>query len=157
MLPTSDWHPIFTVLAGIPIALITAWVTVRLALRRFQSETWFERRIEAYTRVIESLHCMKQITERQVRAERRGIEIPTDAESELVEAYCHALADLRRVTDLGALVFSADAIHLLEQLDKALNEASDEQSWWEHLDADAAAIKMCLISIRNVAKRELRA
>jgi hypothetical protein len=30
--------------SGLPIAVATAWVTVRLALRRFRSEHWWERK-----------------------------------------------------------------------------------------------------------------
>ena len=153
----SEWTPIFTVIAGIPVALFTSWVTVKFALRRFQSEKWFERRVEAYTRVIESLHHMKSTTERQIRAVERGVDIPEDTEKELVESYRKSLADLRRLTDMGALVFSSDAITVLERLNNDLEAATNEQSWWEHLDAEAGAILKCLSEIRAIAKRDLNA
>ena len=152
-----DWQPFATLLASIPIALLTSWVTVRFALRRFQSEKWFERRVDAYTKVVESLHYMKHCTERQIAAARRGYEMPKEIEEELVASYRKGLADLRRLTDMGALLFSAEAVAVLDTLNKELSEATDEQSWWENLDAESAAITKCLSALRPIAKRELNA
>ena len=36
-------------LSSIPVAIVTAWVTVWLALRRFRSERWWERKVDSYT------------------------------------------------------------------------------------------------------------
>jgi hypothetical protein len=157
MTAVADWHPLYTVIAGVPVALLTSWVTVKLAIGRYQSEKWFERRIDAYTRVIESLHHMKQMTQRQLRAEEEGIELDSESENELGAMYKRGLADLQRLTDMGALVFASDAIDVLDQLNKDLAAALNEHSWWEHLDAEAAAINKCLPRIREIAKRELRA
>lgn len=72
----SDWQPVVNLLVGVPVALLTSWLTVKFALRRFQSEKWFERRVDAYTKVIEALHFMKHCTERQLRAAERGADMP---------------------------------------------------------------------------------
>jgi len=68
----SYWQPLVNLLVGVPVALLTSWLTVKFAFRRFQSEKWFERRVDVYTKVIEALHFMKHCTERQRRAEERG-------------------------------------------------------------------------------------
>ena len=153
----SDWQPAANLLGGVLVALLTSWFTVKFALRRFQSEKWFERRVEAYTKVIEALHFMKNCTERQLRAEEHGTEIPKEIESELVSSYRKGLADLRRLTDMGALLFSSEAIEVLDTLNAELKAATDEQSWWEHLDAEGAAILKCLARLRPIAKRDLNA
>jgi hypothetical protein len=153
----SDWQPVLNLLGGVLMALLTSWFTVKFALRRFQSEKWFERRVEAYTKVIEALHLMKNYTERQLRAEERGTDIPKEIESELVSSYRKGLADLRRLTDMGALLFSSEAIEVLDTLNAELKAATDEQSWWEHLDAEGAAISKCLARLRPIAKRDLNA
>jgi len=153
----SDWQPVVNLLIGVPVALLTSWLTVKFALRRFQSEKWFERRVEAYTKVIEALHFMKRCAERQLRAEERGTDIPEEIENELVSSYRKGLADLRRLTDMGALLFSLDAVEILDTLYTELSAATDEQSWWEHLDAESAAISKCLVKLRPIAKRDLNA
>lgn len=153
----SDWQPLVNVLLGVPVALLTAWFTVKFALRRFQSEKWFERRVDAYTEVIEALHFMKHCTERQLRAAERGTDIPQEIEDELVASYRKGLADLRRLTDMGALLFSSEAIEILDTLNNELLAATDAPSWWEHLDAESAAISKCLAALRPIAKRDLNA
>jgi len=153
----SDWQPLVNILAGVPVALLTAWLTVKFALRRFQSEKWFERRVDAYTKVIEALHFMKHCTERQLRAAERGADLPKETEKELVNSYRKGLADLRRLTDMGALLFSPQAATVLDTLNSELKAATDEQSWWEHLDAESAAISKALSELRPIAKKDLNA
>lgn len=153
----SDWQPVVNLLLGVPVALLSSWLTVKFALRRFQSEKWFERRVDAYTKVIEALHFMKHCTERQLRAAERGTDMPKDIEDELIASYRKGLADLRRLTDMGALLFSSEAVTVLDTLNDELLAATDSQSWWEHLDAEAAAISKCLSALRPIAKRDLNA
>lgn len=153
----NSWQPLINLISGIPIAALSAWLAVRFALKRFQSEKWFERRLEAYTRVIEALHYMKHCTDRQLRAAQRGYEIPEQDEAELVSTYRKGLADIRRLTDMGALIFSAEAVAILEALNDDLAVTSDEQSGWENLEEEGAAIDKCLLEIRGIAKRDLNA
>ena len=154
----SDWQPVVNLLVGVSVALLTSWLTVKFALRRFQSEKWFERRFDAYTKVvIVALHFMKHCTEKQLRAAERGTDIPKEIENELVSSYRKGLADLQRLTDMGALLFSPAAVAVLDTLNAELLAATDEQSWWEHLDAEEAAISKCLAKLRPIAKRDLNA
>ena len=153
----ADFHPVYTLIASVPIALFTSWVTVRLSLRKFQSEKWFERKIDAYTKIIESLHHMKTVTARQLRAERRGADIPEEVERELIESYRSNLAELRRLADMGSLVFSTDAIGTLETFSRELESATPDGGWWEYYDVQSAAVNNCLESIRKIAKRDLNA
>src|SRR3990167_3419940 len=44
---------------GIIIAVISSWVTVQLSLRRFQKEKIWEKKFEAYIKIIEALHHVK--------------------------------------------------------------------------------------------------
>jgi hypothetical protein len=54
-------------------------------------------------------------------------------------------------------LFSSDAVAILDRLNKELLAAMDEQSWWEHLDAEQVAISKCLTELRPIAKRDLNA
>lgn len=58
---------------------------------------------------------------------------------------------------MGALLFSSDAIEVLDNLNAELKAATDEQSWWEHLEAEGAAISKCLARLRPIAKKDLNA
>ncbi len=157
-LNVNDWQPIINIAIGGLISLLTAWLTVKFALRRFQSEKWFERRVDAYTKVIEALHIMKQCTERQIRAVERNIEISSESETELISEFRRGLADLRRLADMGALIFSPQAIQVLDVLVDELNVPTSEiSSWWHRLDSERTALSKALIELRTVAKKDLSA
>jgi len=147
------WQPVANLFVGVVIA----WFTVKFALKRFYSEKWFERRLDAYTKIIEALHFMKHCTERQLRAAEQGTDLPEDVEKDLVASYRKGLADLRRYADMGALLLSSDATAILDRLIKELWDTTKEQSWWEHLDAEGVAISRCLSELRPIAKRDLNA
>lgn len=153
----SDWQPLVNLLAGIPLAVLTSWLTVKFSLGRFRSEKWFERRLDAYTKVIEALHFMNHCTDAEMRAEEEGYKIDEKAKAELHASYGKGRAELRRLTDMGALIFSPEAVALLDTLNSELRAASDEPSYWQHLDAEGAAITKCLSALRPIAKRDLDA
>jgi hypothetical protein len=46
---------------GIVVAITTSLIAVKLALRRFYSEKWWEQKLSAYTRIIEALSQMKDL------------------------------------------------------------------------------------------------
>lgn len=58
---------------------------------------------------------------------------------------------------MGALLFSPQAVTVLDTLNKEINAATDEESWWEHLDAESAAISKALSELRLIAKKDLNA
>jgi hypothetical protein len=153
----SDWQPLLNILAGVPVAVLTSWLTVRFSLGRFRSEKWFERRLDSYTKVIEALHFMNHCTETEMRAEVEGYEIDEKAKAELLASYAKGRSELRRLTDMGALIFSPEAVALLDTINSELLAASNAQSYWEHLDAEGAAIAKCLSALRPIAKRDLGA
>jgi hypothetical protein len=50
--------PVLTILSGLFIAVATSLVTVWLALWRFHSEKWWERKAELYSKLVEALYDM---------------------------------------------------------------------------------------------------
>src|SRR5439155_19344811 len=49
---------ITTLLSGLFVAIVTSLLTVRLAVWRFHSEKWWERKAELYSRLMEALFDM---------------------------------------------------------------------------------------------------
>lgn len=153
----SDSQSLLNFFLGIPLAVLTSWLTVSFSLRRFRSEKWFERRLDSYTKVIEALHFMNNCIDAEMKAEQQGYEINEKIKAELHDSYAKGSADLRRLTDMGALIFSAEAVLLLDTLNCEISAASDALTYWENLDAEGAAITKCLSALRSIAKRDLGA
>jgi hypothetical protein len=85
MLEFMQSHPrlvdeVLALLSGIVIAAVNSWITVQLSLRRFRTERWWERKVEAYERIIAALHPTKAYADTYFR--RRG-KIPDDVDQKL--------------------------------------------------------------------------
>lgn len=138
------------------VAVVTAHLTVRLALKRFRAEKWFERRLDAYTKVIDSLHKMRLHGDQEIKMMRCGRELSDKLDEELRHMYSEGAAELRRLTDHGALVFSSEAVEILESLWSDIEAASREETWTEHIFSVDGAICSALADIRRVAKYDLK-
>ena len=69
----------FSLVQSIVIALVTAYVTVRLSLKQFYSQRWWEKKAEAYSAIIHSLYQMKAYVEKF----RDTIEVGSDFKGDL--------------------------------------------------------------------------
>jgi hypothetical protein len=141
---------------GLIIAVISARVTVHFALKRFYLEKWWERKAEAYSSIIEALHHMKNYADHQMAFHERGRELPEDGKKELSEKMRCGIAEIRKRADIGAFVISEEAVVALRTLQKDLDESTNTQDWYEHLDQWLWAVNKCLDSMRSIAKNDLK-
>ena len=68
------------VLSGIAIAAVSSWITVQLSKHKFRSERWWEKKVEAYERVIEAFHNSKKFDTEHMTAKERGSEVDESSE-----------------------------------------------------------------------------
>ena len=54
-----------------------------MSLRRFQSERWWERKVQAYEKIIGALHDSKAFADNHLEAGYRGRELPEEKDKEL--------------------------------------------------------------------------
>lgn len=112
-----DWlPPVVNLGSSIVVAIVTSMLTVRLALRRFYSEKWWERKSAAYMAIIEGLHHIREHADTNLVFSLRGKDLPPEGEKELTQELQEAMAQLRKHRDLGSFVVSDVAISLLNQL-----------------------------------------
>jgi ABC-type uncharacterized transport system YnjBCD permease subunit len=77
MTASPDWiGPLLSFLASMVIAVVTARLTVRLALRRFYAEKSWERKSAAYASIIEALHHVKNHADTILAFLSRGRDLP---------------------------------------------------------------------------------
>lgn len=50
---------LLTLIPALIVGVATALVTVKLSIRKFYTERWWERRADAYSRIVEALHKHK--------------------------------------------------------------------------------------------------
>jgi len=152
-----DWTLEITKLAVTAgTAVATAVITVRLALRRFHSVKWWERKSAAYVAIIESLHHLREYADTNLTFAMKGRDLPSEGQAKLIEKLEQATATLRLHRDVGSLVIADGAIDLLNTLFQELDDAARHtSSWHDYLDFRLAAVDKCLPEMRRIARSDL--
>ncbi len=136
-------------------AVVTAVVTVYLALRRFRTERWWERRIDAYTRIIDALHDDRICSEKHMHECERGRTMD-DAERENVKARSEAAyAVIQRAIDTGSFLLSNDANALLATMQEETDKARKAEDFYEYIETQHEISKEYLKVLSQIARRDL--
>src|SRR5947208_12000848 len=113
MMPQWTFSILTNLVPALLVAIVTSVLTVRLSLRRFHAERWWERKAEAYSRIIESLHAAMEyhsaMSDEAMTAEERDEARYARLKNEYDEAY----RNLRRSTGIGAYIISEEAAAVL--------------------------------------------
>lgn len=138
-------------------ALLAAIVTVRLSLKKFYTEKWWERKADTYSKVIECLHYLKRMPSEKLDEEMLAKKLSDERKQELWEAYKKARDELNKIIDAGSFLMSDKAVAVLEIMQKKIQESDNAQSYFEHLDGEFAALDSCLKEMRQIARTDLKA
>ncbi|MFH1768697.1 MAG: hypothetical protein ABH858_06030 [Candidatus Omnitrophota bacterium] len=144
------------VFTAIVISFISSWITVHLSLRRFRTEKWWEKKVDAYSKVIEALHNAKAFSTANMSAEENAGKISNSDQTSLRARTCEANEEIFKAMDVGGFLLSKDALSSLKQYRKDATAAEHEQSWYGHLEQDWAATEKCLKDIIEIAKKDLK-
>jgi hypothetical protein len=125
-----------------------------LANRDFRRQRWWERRADAYSRVIEALSDMLDYYSNLYDAELEHRKLPPEREAELETHWRQGLRHVRRAANAGAFLFSAEAEAALEEFMSA--DKTFHDSHFEHLEHYHVAIEKCLRSFVSTSKRDLQ-
>ena len=149
-----------TVLSSLIPALIvgicTAVFSVRLALRRFHAERWWERKADAYSRIVEALYHAMEYCAARSDEDMTGRQISEEREKELSEGYQLAHRELRKAASVGAYIISDDVAEALATLERRPRLDPKDCASFELFEADYEAYKKALVEIRALAKKDLR-
>ena len=145
------------------VAIVTAYLTVRLSIRRFHSEKWWEKKQEAYSSLLESLQKQKNYAEqhrkRAIDQENYGLEVSTEEKSQLEREWKKYHAEYLKLRDLASLFLSSKAVSILDQYEGQKEEAAasaEGQIFIEEVEANLKATTACLEAIKEEAKRDLK-
>jgi hypothetical protein len=139
---------LWSLIAGITAAFVTQFFT----FRRFQSERWWDRKADAYAKIIEALHRATEHYRTLQIYEEHNAEAPR----EVIDAAKGSFSEIYRQTAIGAYVISDEAANMLQDLQKRCKEIKedDEGSYslcigLNHAYSDA------LKEMRKIAKHDL--
>lgn len=142
---------------GLAIALASSWITVRLSRRQFQTDRWWEKKAEAYERVIEAFHNAKRFALEHLNAACKGREVAEDRDAELRKCAKEARDEIVRASDIGSFILSSQALSILAKYEAESEKVPENsETWQDYLDADWANTNRCMKEFITEAHRDLR-
>jgi ABC-type arginine transport system permease subunit len=148
--------PLLTIATSIVVAVLSAYLAARFALHRFYSEKWWERRVNAYSAIIEATHHVREHADTNLIFYHLDRDLPKEGEQELERAMQRAIAELRKQRDIGDFLLSAEALKLVNEFFEALDHSTKVETWLEHLQRKMNAIDTFLPAFRKVARKDLK-
>lgn len=145
--------------AGLAFAaslMATAVAIYNTRFRRFALEKWWERKAEAYTRIIEALADMVNYYQQIGDAEVRGRELPEERRQEIDEHWKQGYREVVKATNIGAFLISSEAEASLRRFREGPKEKPHPDDWFQQLDNSYAGAKQCLKELVACAKEDLR-
>jgi hypothetical protein len=146
---------------AIIVAVIASWVTVQLSLRQFYTEKWWERKADAYAKVIGSLVALNYSLGQLWRAETDEQEVLLRKDQETIwQEYREALTQLEQAATTGNFILSAKATAALSDLIRKLQTESEESNLRGgdtvgFVSECSGAATHCLEALRGEAKADL--
>lgn len=138
------------------IALLSAWITVKLSQRRFRDERIWDRKVVAYERIIEAFHKSKNFSSEHLNAQRVNRELSDERDGELRKMASEAREEILRAADIGSFTLSAEALDLLAKYQADSADDDHIHSWHEHLEHDYSTTSKYLKLLIAEAKKDLK-
>jgi len=151
-MPTWTIQFLPNLITSLIISVVTAVLTVQLSLRRFQAERWWDRKADAYSRIIEAMHHVVAYVSALRDDWSHEKEYSDEYKAALAERCTKAFQELRIATGIGAYVISEEVSKILIELEAR----PEHNNPWDSIEADAEDYSKALAKVRELAKRDLR-
>jgi hypothetical protein len=144
-----------TLLAGTVVAIVSAFVTVKLSLRRFHHEKLWERKLDSYTVILEALATLNIQIDAEIRQHLQYGQVSGERVSELQLKAQSAQDELARAIARGTFVIAEEAHSAVSALLRELDGSEDADSRGDYLNQRAHAVSECTNKMRSLAKIDL--
>jgi hypothetical protein len=141
--------------SALAIALLSAWLTVKLSQRRFRAERLWDRRVVAYERVIEAFYKSKRFSSEHLDAQFSDREVPDERDEELRRLAQEAHEEIRRTADIGGFTLSAAALKVISDYEQEAKDPEWITMWHDHLEHDYKVTDKYLKLFIAEAKQDL--
>lgn len=143
-------------LSGIFVAVFASILSVNLAMRRFYSEKWWERKAEAYSRIVEELYHVLNSLDTCLVYFDQGEELPQEDQNEINRLSNQAYKELYKAECIGAFIISDDVANALSQMREKEKNLSLDDPMELRLRARSNIVSECLNTVKSLARKELK-
>ena len=154
-----DWKNILIgVLISIIPAIVVAILTVRLSLRQFYSQKWWERKADSYSRIVRELRNLSYCIKELYAVEMGEKKLSDKRLKTLKKRHVLSFESLKITAAEGDFVISKEASQELGRLINNI-EANyynpNKDSWADYYAREYDFVEYCNVNIRKLAKNDL--
>jgi len=142
----------FAFLASV-IAVVVSAYNARFA--RFASEKWWERKAEAYTRIIEALSDLVYYYQQTYDAEFEARGLSEEKRREIEKHWKRGHLEVEKATSVGAFMISLEAEQALKEYSERPRGNVHPDDWFGMLELDYTSTGQCLKKLVTCAKNDL--
>ena len=145
------------ILTALVVAVITAGITARLALKRFRSQQWWAIKAQAYGDIINALYDLTRWGDMEMGMQLGPQVERTEFHKKLKEKSEEASERLLRAANTSSFLFSKEAQQILDELREGLQTAGKAapHDWYTFVFDYVDAARRCLDKLPTAARREL--
>ena len=139
---------------GLLTAVFAAMLSARWAVRRAYQEKWWEKKHQAYSEIIESLH--DHLRHADLCAQEYMSDRSDEAKSkEFAARSSEAHWRIKKAIDMGSLMITSEAIDILKALYSRKRLKWEENSPLDIYDEDCDHYRKAIQAICKIARHEL--
>lgn len=146
------------VIGNLFTATIAALLAYGLSLWQFNSQKWWELKVEAYQKIFEAFHYLKKSLDYDYEAEllkKERKEEKTAYEQELEKKAAEGAAEIAKAFDIGVFLLSEDFSKRLQLYQAETTKAAEHNTYFEYLDHYSFETNNCLKDLLVLAKKDL--
>ena len=144
------------IILGLATGLVTALVTVRLALRRFRSERMWEKKVQTYSDIFDALFHLKNHAEVQLKHFEEGVQFDVKYLKDVGDRATVSYNAIRKAALIGTFILSNEAAARLSALVVSFDHPNLDGDIVEELSADLQAVDGTVADLRPIAKKDLQ-
>jgi len=104
------------------ISLITSAISVWLALKKYRSEKWWDKKLECYLQTVEAMNKILSFCDNYIAEEWFEKELPDEEKNQLKKEFYEGKKLLETQANIGKLMLTEKACKILSRLDEELYE-----------------------------------
>lgn len=137
-------------------AILAALFAAHLALRRYRSERLWDRKLEAYVDLLESLFYIRSYNARTVERLEEGGTLDSDYMKKLGSQAATGYEAVRKAAAVATVLLSNEAAERLKQLEGELDDPRYNMDFHDIASEMLAVAQGAIVDLRAIAARDLK-
>jgi len=142
-------------LPALSVSILTSYVTVKLSMKQFYSQKWWEKKAEAYSNIIEQLSYLQYYFGEWLDEGVGMKELSDEDRKRLKQGYGQAKEYITKAAAIGAYIVSNNTAKTLEEIVRSLEQNTHGEDWVSDINTKYGLVEKSITKIREFAKKDM--